>query len=109
VLHRLSRLVYSRISYNRGVDSMRQASWRRAQGLSQAATLLFLFTIITAVSLRIDQPAVKNLLSFYLANPWEGFIYSLLLIYEPALLDILPMYIFFMLMSPVLAFAMRHG
>jgi hypothetical protein len=105
-------LVYSRISYNRGVDSMRQAFWRRALKvyLSQAATLLFLFTIITAVSLRIDQPAVKNLLSFYLANPWEGFIYSLLLIYEPALLDILPMYIFFMLMSPwVLAFAMRHG
>ena len=105
-------LVYSRISYNRGVDSMRQAFWRRALKvyLSQAATLLFLFTIITAVSLRIDQPAVKNLLSFYLASPWEGFVYSLLLVYEPALLDILPMYIFFMLMSPwVLAFAMRHG
>ena len=105
-------LVYSRISYNRGVDAMRQAFWRRALKvyLSQAATLLFLFTIITALSLRIDQPAVKNLLSFYLANPREGFVYSLLLVYEPALLDILPMYIFFMLMSPwVLAFAMRHG
>ncbi|WP_088959134.1 OpgC domain-containing protein [Variovorax sp. HW608] len=108
----VSGLVYSRISYNQGVDSMRRAFWRRALKvyLSQAATLLFLFTIISAVSLRIDQPAVKNLLSFYLANPREGFLYSLLLIYEPALLDILPMYIFFMLLSPwVLAFALRHG
>ena len=53
---------------------------------------------------------MKNLLSFYLAHPLEGFGYSLLLVYEPALLDILPMYIFFMLMSPwVLAFALRHG
>lgn len=108
----VSGLVYSRISYNQGVDSMRRAFWRRALKvyLSQAATLLFLFTIISAVGLRIDQPAVKNLLSFYLANPREGFLYSLLLIYEPALLDILPMYIFFMLLSPwVLAFALRHG
>lgn len=108
----VSGLVYSRVSYNQGVNSMRRAFWRRALKvyLSQAATLLFLFTIITAVGLRIDQPAVKNLLSFYLANPHEGFIYSLLLIYEPALLDILPMYIFFMLMSPwVLAFALRRG
>lgn len=108
----VSGLVYSRISYNQGVDSMRRAFWRQALKvyLSQAATLLFLFTIISAVGLRIDQPAVKNLLSFYLANPREGFLYSLLLIYEPALLDILPMYIFFMLLSPwVLAFALRHG
>ncbi|WP_086920921.1 OpgC domain-containing protein [Variovorax sp. JS1663] len=105
-------LVYTRISDRQGVDAMRRAFWRRALKvyLAQAATLLFLFTIITKVGLRIDQPAVKNLLSFYLANPPEGFVYSLLLVYEPALLDILPMYIFFMLMSPwVLAFALRHG
>jgi hypothetical protein len=108
----VSGLVYSRIARTQGVESMRRAFWRRALKvyLSQAATLLFLFTVISAVGLRIDQPAVKNLLSFYLANPREGFLYSLLLIYEPALLDILPMYIFFMLLSPwVLAFALRHG
>ena len=40
--------------------------------LSQAATLLFLFFVITAVSLRIDQEAVKNLASYYLANPHLG-------------------------------------
>lgn len=105
-------LVNSRTSHGQGVDAMRRAFWRRALKvyMSQAATLLFLFTIISAVGLHIDQPAVKNLLSYYLSSPREGFIFSLLLVYEPALLDILPMYIFFMLMSPwVLAFAMRHG
>jgi hypothetical protein len=105
-------LVYSRIGYARGVDSMRQAFWRRVVKvyLCQAAILLFLFTVIAAVGLHIDQPAVKNLVSYYLAEPRDGFLFGLLLVYEPALLDILPMYIFFMLLSPwVLAFAMRHG
>jgi hypothetical protein len=105
-------LVYSRIGYARGVDSMRTAFWRRVVKvyLCQAAILLFLFTVIAALGLHIDQPAVKNLVSYYLAEPRDGFLFGLLLIYEPALLDILPMYIFFMLMSPwVLAFAMRHG
>ena len=68
--------------------------------MAQAATLLFLFTIIAAVGLRIDQPAVKDLMSYYLVQPHEGFLFGLLLVYEPALLDILPMYIFFMLLSP---------
>ena len=73
----VSGLVYSRIARTQGVESMRRAFWRRALKvyLSQAATLLFLFTVISAVGLRIDQPAVKNLLSFYLANPREGFLY----------------------------------
>jgi len=105
-------LVYSRIGYVRGVESMRVAFWRRVVKvyLCQAAILLFLFTVIAALGLHIDQPAVKNLVSYYLAEPRDGFFFGLLLIYEPALLDILPMYIFFMLMSPwVLAFAMRHG
>ena len=105
-------LVYSRIGHVRGVDSMRQAFWRRVVKvyLCQAAILLFLFTVIAALGLHIDQPAVKNLVSYYLAEPRDGFLFGLLLIYEPPLLDILPMYIFFMLMSPwVLAFAMRHG
>jgi len=105
-------LVYSRIGHVRGVDSMRQAFWRRVVKvyLCQAAILLFLFTVIAALGLHIDQPAVKNLVSYYLAEPRDGFLFGLLLIYEPALLDILPMYIFFMLMSPwVLAFALRHG
>jgi len=49
-------------------------------------------------------------MSYYLAQPREAFVYSLALVYEPPLLDILPMYIFFMLMSPwVLAFSLRHG
>jgi hypothetical protein len=108
----MAGLVYSRTGHRSGVDAMRRAFWGRALKIymAQAATLLFLFTIIAAVGVRIDQPAVKDLMSYYLTQPREGFLFGLLLVYEPALLDILPMYIFFMLLSPwVLAFAMRHG
>jgi len=108
----MAGLIYSRYGYRDGIDVMRRAFWRRALKvyLAQAATLLFLFTVIAALGLRGSQTAVTNLVSWYLAQPLSGFIYGLLLIYEPALLDILPMYILFMLLSPwVLAFAMKHG
>ncbi len=105
-------LVYSRLAYRAGIEEMERAFWRRALKvyLAQAGALLFLFTIIAALGVRIDQPAVKNLISWYLVQPREGFVYGLLLVYEPPLLDILPMYIFFMLLSPwVLAYGLRHG
>jgi len=108
----VSGLVYARIGHTAGVPAMRRAFWRRAVTvyMCQAATLLFLFTVITALTLRIDQPVVHKLLGYYLANPREGFAYSLLLVYQPALLDILPLYILFMLGSPwVMAWGMRRG
>ena len=49
-------LVYSRLARERGVAAMERAFWTRAFKvyLAQAATLLLLFTVITAVGLRID-------------------------------------------------------
>jgi hypothetical protein len=108
----VSGLVYSRIGYTQGAGPMRRAFWRRALKIYfiHAVLLLFLFTVIAAVGLALDQPAVKDVVRYYLASPLDALTYALLLVYQPALLDILPMYIVFMLMSPwVVAFAMRHG
>lgn len=108
----MAGMVYSSIALKRGVDAMRTAFVRRAFKvyLAHAATLIFLFTVIAAIGLRIDQPAVKDLMSFYLADPLEAFFTGLLLMYAPPLLDILPMYVLFMLMSPiVLAHALHKG
>ena len=99
----VSGLVYGRIGHTQGVDAMRRGFWKRAVRIymSQAALLLFLFTVITAlaIGLHIEEPQVKDLLKYYLAHPHEGFLYSLLLVYQPALLDILPLYILFMLLN----------
>lgn len=108
----MAGMVYSRLAATRGVDAMRTAFLHRAVKLygCHAATLVFLFTVIAAVGIQIDQPAVKNLMTFYLAEPLTSLVTGLLLVYEPPLLDILPIYILFMLASPwVITHALRRG
>ncbi|SFE04847.1 OpgC domain-containing protein [Paracidovorax konjaci] len=108
----MAGMVYGRVAVRRGVADMRRAFWRRALKIyaCQAATLLFLFTVITFIGIQADEPAIKGLLTFYLAKPLEALIGGLLLVYEPPLLDILPIYVLFMLASPwVMASGLRHG
>jgi hypothetical protein len=108
----MAGLVYGQLANKTGPVAMRRAFWRRALKVyaCHALTLLFLFSVIAVVGLRIDQPAVKNLMSYYLTDPVSGLISGLLLIYKPPLLDILPMYVLFLLASPwILAYALRRG
>jgi hypothetical protein len=108
----MAGMVYSRVARKKGIAAMRQALWRRTRKVyvCHSATLLFLFTVVAAVGLQTDQPAVTDLMSFYLAHPLTAVGTGLLLIYAPPLLDILPMYIVFMLASPwLLAHALRRG
>ena len=58
------------------------------------------------MGLLAGQEAVINLIGFYLDQPLAALFSGLLLIYAPPLLDILPIYIVFMLASPVL---LLHG
>lgn len=108
----MAGLVYGNLAKKTGIDAMRLAFWQRALKVyaCHAATLLFLFTVIAALGLHIDQPTIKDLMSYYLAHPLAALLSGLLLIYKPPLLDILPMYIVFMLVSPwVLAHGLRRG
>ena len=108
----MAGLVYGRVALAKGIDAMRLAFWRRARKVyfAHAALLFFLFTVIAGVGVTVDQPAVENLMSFYLAEPWRALLASLVLLYRPPLLDILPMYVLFMLASPVaLAWGARRG
>ncbi|WP_295856185.1 OpgC domain-containing protein [uncultured Xylophilus sp.] len=108
----MAGMVYGRIAWRKSVDDMKRAFWKRALKVywCQAATLLFLFTVVAFIGIRIDQPAVKDLMSFYLQHPATALVSGLLLIYEPPLLDILPLYVLFMLVSPwVLTLALRFG
>ena len=108
----MAGMVYGQMANRKGIDAMRLAFWRRALKVyaCHAATLLFVFTVIAAVGLRIDQPAVNDLISYYLDHPLKALLAGLMLIYKPPLLDILPMYVLFMLASPwVLAHGLRGG
>lgn len=108
----MAGLVYGGMARKRGIEAMRPAFLRRARKVyaCHAATLLFLFTVIAAVGVRTDQPAVKDLMSYYLTHPLPALVSGLLLMYQPPLLDILPMYVLFLLASPwVLIHGLRRG
>ncbi len=95
--------VYTKIAFEKGPGAMRRGLWDRA-GLVwawHAAMLLYLFTIIAALGIATDQAAIKNMISFYMQAPVTALLSSLALIYNPPLLDILPMYVLFMLASPL--------
>jgi hypothetical protein len=68
------------------------------------------FTLVAAVAVHTHKPALLGLLDFYLAHRALAVVSSLLLLYCPPLLDILPMYIVFLLLTPfILATGRRWG
>lgn len=101
-------LVYTRRERRDGAQRMQQAFWRRALKLYglQAGLLVFLFTVVLGVGALLGQPAVLNLASFFLERPLVALAGALALVYNPPLLDILPLYVLFMVASPVL---LLHG
>ena len=95
-----------------GQAEMRKALWRRAGVVYRChvAMLAFLFTVIAWIGIRSERQAITNLISFYLQEPSAALWTSLALIYTPPLLDILPMYVLFMAISPlIIPLAMRPG
>jgi hypothetical protein len=108
----MAGLVYTGRARRDGVPVMREAFLKRALKIyvCQAALLLFLFTTVAVIGVMAEQHAVRDLMSFYLLRPKAALVGSLMLIYNPPLLDILPLYIVFMLASPVLLLhGLRHG
>ena len=104
--------VYTGRQLKSGVPEMRVAFLKRVLKiyLSQAALLVFLFSAVAVIGLVSQQSAITDLVSFYLRHPVEAIVGALLLVYNPPLLDILPMYILFMLASSlVLVHGSRHG
>jgi hypothetical protein len=66
--------------------------------------------VVAAFAAHTHRAAIYNLVQFYLDHPGTAIIGSLLLIYCPPLLDILPMYVTFLLLTPyVLSVAVRRG
>jgi hypothetical protein len=72
------------------------------------ALLGIAFTVVARIAIHTKQPSLQGLLDFYLAHRIDGIIASILLVYRPPLLDILPMYILFLLLTPAVLWAGRR-
>jgi len=72
--------------------------------------LAFAFTVAAAYAVHMHKAAISDLLDFYLAHPLVAILGSVLLLYCPPLLDILPMYVTFLFFTPLLlSAAVRFG
>lgn len=72
--------------------------------------LALAFTLVAHIASHTHKTALMNLLNFYFAHPMVAIAGSVLLIYCPPLLDILPMYVTFLFFTPlVLSAAVRFG
>ncbi len=66
------------------------------------------FTLVAEFGVSFHRLALQNLLSFYLQHPKHAVIAALLLQYRPSLLDILPMYIVFLALTPLARMVARR-
>jgi hypothetical protein len=111
----LSALLVSRVYLREAQENeakLRVKLWRRTLKIYgyHLLMLTFAFTAAAAFAEETHRPALYNLLNYYLAHPAVAIIGSVLLIYCPPLLDILPMYVIFLFLTPLaLGIAIRYG
>ena len=108
----MAGLVFSRRLEQHGPVAMRVALQRRAVQLylCHIALLMFLFSVIAAMGVMLDQPAITNMLGYFFDQPIQAVLGGALLLYRPPLLDILPMYTAFLIATPLLlGFGARGG
>lgn len=106
----LSGRVYGAILRQKSIQVVRERLWLRCAKLYgyHLALLAVAFTVVAEVAVHTREPALQGLLDFYLAHHAVAVASSMLLLYCPPLLDILPMYIVFLLLTPLLLNVGRH-
>lgn len=96
--------IYFRIAEHDGYRAMTRKLWARTLRLYGYHALLLAFAFLVGVPIAShgDRPGLHNLLDFYFtAGAKQAVTEAALLIYRPPLLDILPMYIIFLLFTSV--------
>ncbi|MCU1296442.1 MAG: OpgC protein [Acidobacteriaceae bacterium] len=95
--------IFGRIANESGFPTVIKRLWTRALRLYGYHIFLLgiAFTVVATVAIHTERPSLEGLLDFYLAHPHHAVKSALLLVYCPPLLDILPMYIVFLLATPV--------
>jgi len=95
--------IYFRVAERDGYGAMWWKLWTRTGKLYlyQLLLLAFAFVIEAPIAARGNRPAVHNLLDFYFSTAHtRAFIDAALMIYRPPLLDILPIYIILLGLTP---------
>lgn len=108
-------LIYYRKILKDGFQGMRRRLFNRTVRLYvyHAALLAFAFIVAVPIARHGNRPNLYYLLDYYFQAGWKDAVANAaLLIYRPPLLDILPMYIIFLLLTPVVltvGLKRKHG
>ena len=111
----ISALLVGRLYFReliRDASVVRNRLWKRSLQIYgyHLVMLALVFTVAAAFAEHTHKAAISNLLDFYLAHPFVAIVGSVLLLYCPPLLDILPMYVTFLFFTPLLlSWAVRFG
>jgi len=102
--------IYGPLLAQRGLAYVRDRLWKRARKLYgyHLLLLLFVFTVVVAVAQWSGARALTDYLRVLFDHPLAAVAGSPFFLYQPPLLDILPMYIVFMAVSPALLRAARR-
>jgi hypothetical protein len=103
--------IYFRMGEHDGYRAMTWKLWMRTLRLYGYHVLLLAFVFLVAVPIawRGNRPGLHNLLDFYfIAGAKQAVTEALLLIYRPPLLDILPMYIIFLVFTSIALLVARR-
>jgi len=96
----LAGMLFQSRSEKQGFDAARAATVSRALRIYRAHVGTLLFAFIVGGLFLAGLPGIQNLLYHYFQNPGAAVFAALALIFQPPLMDILPMYILFSLLTP---------
>ncbi|HEX4771639.1 MAG TPA: OpgC domain-containing protein [Bryobacteraceae bacterium] len=110
----LSALLCGRVFERKLRESGPREVWKRLGGRAarlygyHLLLLAIAFTVVAKIAVHTKSPSLEGLIDFFLAHPARAVVSSILLIYRPPLLDILPMYILFLIGTPAVLWVAKR-
>jgi hypothetical protein len=96
----LAGMIFRKRVEKLGFAAAQSSSISRAGRIYRAHLFTVGFAFVLGSLFLSELPGIKNLLDHYLMNPWAAIGGALALLFRPPLMDILPMYILFSLLTP---------
>src|ERR1700758_316827 len=104
----LAGMLFQRRSEKQGFEAARAATVSRALRIYRAHLVTLFFAFIVGGIFLAELPGMQNLLYHYFQNPGAAAVAAFALIFQPPLMDILPMYILFSLLTPCAFWAAKR-
>jgi hypothetical protein len=106
----LAGIVYGRTYWQSDWTTMSGRAWKRARQIYLVHLGVLIPVVLLVWALATSLPPLAVHFSDFLAQPWSSLALMPLLLHQPPLFDILPLYVIFLGATPwLLAFARRRG